>query len=61
MRRLGMGVAVVAISCWLAGCDSGTSTATPEEAQAGLDALKKLGNRGPTGKVPAPTSKTKSK
>jgi hypothetical protein len=36
------GAAVLAVSCLLAGCDSGeTSTVTPAETQAAVDATKK--------------------
>ena len=44
MRRFWLGAGVLFVSCVLAGCDgdSGVSTATPDNPQAGLDAIKKL-------------------
>ena len=44
MRSLRLGVAALVVSCLMAGCESGSgeSTATPENPQAGLDAIKKL-------------------
>jgi hypothetical protein len=45
MRSLRLGAAALVVSCLMAGCEgggSGESTATPENPQAGLDAIKKL-------------------
>ncbi len=52
MRSGYLAVGSIVISCLLAGCDSGPSesTATPENPQKGLDAIKKLQQ----GAVPTP-------
>jgi hypothetical protein len=44
MRRVYLAVGSIVLSCLLVGCDSGPSeeTATPENPQKGLDAIKKL-------------------
>ena len=51
MRRFWILAGLLAISCSLAGCDDGSSSkpASPEEAKAGLDIVKKA-NPGPLGK-----------
>jgi hypothetical protein len=54
MRHLWMGAGLLAVSCLIAGCDSGgSSTVTPEEDKSAQDALKKWqegGHSKPTGK-----------
>lgn len=40
MRCMWM-IGAVAVSCLFAGCDGGTSTVTPEGAQAAVDATKR--------------------
>jgi hypothetical protein len=54
MRHLWMAAGLIAVSCLIAGCDSGSSsTVTPEEDQSAQDALKKWqqdGHSKPTGK-----------
>jgi hypothetical protein len=53
MRHLWMGAGLLAVSCLIAGCDSGSSsTVTPAEQQSAQDALKKWqeGHNKPTGK-----------
>jgi hypothetical protein len=44
MRPIWLGVGLLLASCLFTGCDSGSgvSTATPENPQSGLDAVKKL-------------------
>jgi hypothetical protein len=55
MRCRWIVLGVLSASCLLAGCDSGggTSTATPENPQAGLEVLKKWQTK-PRMKVEAP-------
>ena len=56
MQRLRIFVGMLAVSCLLAGCDSGSSpTVTPEEAKAGQDfVLKNVSNKGPLAKGKTP-------
>lgn len=57
MRSISMVVGMLAITCSLAGCGDGDSTAStpPEEAKQALDITKKA-NRGPMFKGNAPGS-----
>jgi hypothetical protein len=51
MQRLRIFVGMLAVSCLLAGCDSGSPTVTPEEAKAGQDfVLKNVAQKGPLAK-----------
>jgi len=58
MRRLWIFVGMLAVSCLLAGCDSGSSPpVSKEEAKAGQDfVLKNVAQKGPLAKGKTPTS-----